>query len=638
MANVVQIASILILILSGANGPADSLMLYVSPGGNDAWSGRLEGANASGTDGPLATLQAACRVARKTQGTRSIVVRGGQYFVAEPLVLTWEDSGLRIVGESGGKACLYGGRKVTGWRKDGDAFYAADLPGVKEGTWDFRALVVNGRFCPRARLPKQGYFEHESVFDVPWMSTTGGGWKRKPTQEELTTMKYKAEDLGPWLDVRNAEITVYHMWDESLVGVARNDPNSHMLTFSTPAGHPAGAFGVHKYILWNVREGMTEPGQWYLDRTRGKVVYWPVAGEDMTTAGVIAPAVESIIALKGMRDKPIRDVTIRGLTLAATTTPLEAGGFGAGRFDGAVDVANAEDCALVDLEVVNVGGQAIKVSGSNLRVERCHTHHAGACGIRFHGSGITIADNHVHDVGLTYPSAIALTGDGSNCRLSHNHVYNTPYSAVTCGGKDNRIEGNRIHDAMQELHDGAGIYCFGGKGVVLSGNFIYDITDTGGYGASAYYLDEQCEGCVVENNLAINVVRPSHNHMAKGNTIRNNVFISDKDIQITFPRCSDYTFEKNVLYAKGKITFDNYEGITSAAGNVLFSGAGVIECHKLDQYNRTGSYALQPSGSNRHAEPKLTAWQQGRVEFAPGSPAVELGIQPIDVSDAGPRN
>jgi len=643
MANAFRIVGVLALIAvglsSGAGESADSVVFFVARDGSDNWSGRLAQANAGRTNGPLATLQAACRAARKvgTGQARTIVVQEGQYFLDQPLVLTGEDNGLRIVGASGGKACLYGGRKVEGWEKDGGRFYAAELPGVAEGKWDFRALIVNGRFCPRARLPKQGYFEHLSQFDVPWMSTTGGGWKRKPTSEELTTMKYKPEDLGPWLDIRNAEITVYHMWDESLVGVSANDPNSHTLTFSTPAGHPPGAFGVHKYVLWNVREGLTEPGQWYLDRTRGKVVYWPLPGEDMATAEVIAPTVESIITLKGTTGNPVKDITIRGLTLAVTTTPLEAGGFGAGRFSGAVDAVFADNCTFADLEVANVGGQAIKVSGSNLRIERSHTHHVGACGIRFHGDGMTIEDNHVHDVGLTYPSAIALTGDGSSCRISHNHVHHTPYSAVTCGGKDNRIEANRIHHAMQELHDGAGIYCFGGKGLVLRGNFIYDITDTGGYGASAYYLDEQCEGCVVENNLSINVVRPSHNHMATNSTIRNNVFISDKDIQITFPRSSGYTFEKNVLYAKGKITFDNYEGIAMAANNVLFSGEGVVECHKLDRYNRTGSYALEPSDSNRLTDPKLAAYQQGKVQFAPGSPAPNLGIQPIDVSDAGPR-
>ncbi len=644
MANAFVIISICTVMAAGSpagtNESGDSTAFFVAPGGSDSWSGRLAQVNADRTDGPLATLEAACRAARKvgTKQTRTIVVQEGQYSVNEPLVLTSEDNGLRIVGESGGKACLYGGRKVGGWEKDGDRFYAAELPGVKEGKWDFRALIVNGRFCPRARLPKQGYFEHLSQFDVPWMSTTGGGWKRKPTNEELTTMKYKPEDLGPWLDIRSAEITVYHMWDESLVGVSANDPNSHALTFSTPAGHPPGAFGVKKYILWNVREGMTEPGQWYLDRTRGKVVYWPLPGEDMAAAEVIAPTVESIITVKGTKDNPAKDIVVQGLTLAVTTTPLEAGGFGAEKFGGAVNAAFAQGCTFADLEIVNAGGQAIKVSGSNLRIERCHTHHVGACGIRFNGSGTKITDNRVHDVGLTYPSAIALTGSGQNCEISHNHMYNTPYSAMTCGGKNNRIEANRIHNAMQELHDGAGIYCFGGKGLVLRGNFIYDITDTGGYGASAYYLDEQCEGCLVENNLSVNVVRPSHNHMATNNAIRNNVFISDTDMQITFPRSSGYTFERNILCARGKITFDNYEGIATTANNILFSAEGVIQCHKLDQYNRTGSYTLEPSGSDRHADPKLAAWQQGKVQFAPGSPAAELGIQPIDVSTAGPRD
>ncbi len=633
-----MVALLAVEFLAGTSDVADSTTFFVSPGGNDNWSGRLAQADADRTDGPLATLQAACRAARTagTKRTRIIAVQDGRYFLNESLVLTGEDNGLRIVGQSG-KACLYSGRKVDAWEKDGDRFYAAELPGVKEGKWDFRALIVNGRFCPRARVPKQGYFEHLSVFDVPWMSTTGGGWKRKPSSEELTTMKYQPEDLGPWLDIRNAEITVYHMWDESLVGVSANDPNSRTLTFSTSAGHPPGAFGVKKYVLWNVREGMTEPGQWYLDRTRGRVVYWPLPGEDMAASDVLAPTVESIISLKGTRDNPVKDITIQDLTLAVTTTPLQAGGFGAGRFDGAVNAMFAEGCTFADLEITNAGGQAIKVSGSNLRIERCQAHHVGACGIRFRGDEITIADNHVHDVGLTYPSAIALTGDGSHCRISHNQVHHTPYSAVTCGGKDNRIEANRIHHAMQELHDGAGIYCFGGKGLVLCDNFIYDIVDTGGYGASAYYLDEQCEGCTVENNLSINVVRPSHNHMATNNTIRNNVFISDRDMQITFPRSSGYTFEKNVLYAKGTITFDNYEGIAASANNVLFSAEGVVQGRKLAQYNRTGTYSIEPTGSNRHADPKLTAWQQGKVEFAPGSPALESGIRPIDVSDAGPR-
>ncbi len=585
------------------------------------------------------TLDGAFKIARNLGPgkARRIVIAEGDYFLDEPLVLTDADSNLVIEADKGAKVTLYGGKKVAGWKRDGEEFYSAELAGVKDGSWDFRALIVNGRYCPRARLPKEGTFTHLSEFNVPWMSTTGGGWKRKPTQEELTTLKYKTEDIGPWLDVKNAEVTVYHMWDESLVGLKGMDAGAQTLTFRSPSGHPAGAFGVKKYVVWNVREGMTEPGQWYLDRTAGKVVYWPLPGEDMDEAVVYAPKLESIIRIEGSRNEPARNIFIRGITLSVTTTPLKTGGFGAGAFDGAIQVSKAEDCRLADLEVFNVGGQGIKASGGNLHVERCHVHHTGACGVRINGNGWIVVDSHIHDIGLTYPSAIALPAGGSNAQIVHNEVHETPYSAITCGGTGNRIEGNLIYHAMQELHDGAGIYCFAGKNLVLSGNFIRDIVDTGGYGASAYYLDERSEGCVVEGNLSVGVVRPSHNHMAKGNAIRNNVFVNEGDLTLTFPKSSDYKIEKNVLVAGGKIMFQNPDGIASFKGNVSFSKAGKIEGQKMRDYSNIGSEDYKPGTENSTGDPLLSGLETGRIVFGDSSPAKKLGIEPIDVSDAGPR-
>ncbi|HUT45415.1 MAG TPA: right-handed parallel beta-helix repeat-containing protein, partial [Sedimentisphaerales bacterium] len=548
---------------------AKSGTFFVAVSGSDSWSGRLPAPNPDRTDGPFATVGAACSAARK-QGTdqpRKVIIQAGRYFLDKPLELNAGDAGLTIQSAPGADVCLYGGRKVTGWKRDGEKFYSAALPGVKDKKWDFRALVVNGRFCRRARLPEEGFFEHLSRFDVPWMSTTGGGWKRKPTNEELTTLKYRSGDIGPWLDVGNAEVTIYHMWDESMVGLKAMDAENRILTFANPSGHPPGAFGVKNYVIWNVREGMTEPGQWYLDRTAGKLVYWPMPGEDMTKAEVFAPTIESIIRIRGTRENPARDITVRGLTLSVTTTPLEAGGFGAGKFDGAISIASAENCRLIGLQIVNVGGQGIKASGDGLRIERCHVYNAGACGIRCQGAEAVVADNHIHDVGLTYPSAIALQGGGRDCLISHNEIHDCPYTAINCGGERNRIEHNLIYHAMKELHDGGGIYCFAGKDLVLRGNFIRDIIDTGGYGASAYYLDERSENCLVEGNLSVGILRPSHNHMAKGNTIRNNIFISNADARITFPKSSNYTFEHNVIQAKGQIVLENPDGITTLRNN-----------------------------------------------------------------------
>ena len=605
--------------------PLGAVDLYVAPQGNDAWSGRLPTPNAARTDGPLATLQAARDVARKLgpQEPRRIVLREGSYFLDEPLLLDAQDSGLTIEAAPGEKPILYGGRQVTGWEKDGERFWAAKLPEVAARQWDFRMLVVNGRFCPRARLPESGHFTHLGEFKVPWMSTTGGGWKRKPTQEELTTLKYRPEDLGPWLDLNNAELTVYHMWDESVVGIASLDQATQTVTFSNPAGHPPGAFGVKTYVVWNVREGMTQPGQWYLDRTAGKVVYWPLPDEDMTTAEAIAPTIESVARLAGAKDAPTRGVTLRGLTISVTNTPLKAGGFGAGKFEGAIAADFTENCRLEDLTLVNVGGQGIKARNCTaLRIQSCEVHETGACGIFVRGTECEIADNHVHHVGVTYPSAIAVWGGGKGVRIIHNEVHDTPYTAIACGGEDHAIESNLIHHAMQKLRDGAGIYITFCKRIALRGNLIRDIAEVRGYGASAYYLDEQAENCIVERNLALRVPRPSHNHMAKNNAIRNNVFICDGDATLTFPKSSDYRFEHNIIVAKGKIRFSNLEAITESSGNVLFSGTGVIEAG--------------PSGATA-ADPQFADVEAGDYRFRPGSPAPDLGIEPLDLSAVGRR-
>jgi len=612
---------------------------FVAPNGNDSWSGRLASPSSDRMDGPFATLTAARDAAREagTKQPRKIIILPGQYFLTEPLTLNHKDSGLSIEAAQKARAYLFGGRKVTGWRKDGEKFYSVTLPGVKDRSWDFRCLVVNGRFCPRARLPEKGFFTHLNSFPVPWMTTTGGGWKRKPTKDELTKLKYRPEDLGPWLNINNAELTIYHMWDESLVGISAIDTESQTLTFINACEHPPGAFGVNKYVVWNVREGMTSPGQWYLDRPAEKLVYWPLPNEDMSTAEVFAPTIESIIRIQGTRDNPAKNITIRGLVLSVTTTPLQTGGFGAGRFAGALHAGSTENCRFEDLEIVNVGGQGIKVSGSNLHIERCHVHHTGACGIRFGGTGTVVSDNHIHDVGLTYPSAIGLQGGGQEAVITHNEIHDTPYTAINCGGENNRIENNLIYHAMQELHDGGGIYCFAGKNLVLRGNFIHDIIDTGGYGASAYYLDERSENCLVEDNLSLRVVRPSHNHMAKNNTIRNNVFISDEDARLTFPRSSDYVFEKNVIYAKGKIVFSNPEAITTFQNNILFSAEGEVQGNKLNRYSRKSTYQIKPAGGNLFVAPALVEFRKGKVRFAADSPTSKLGIKPIDVSNAGPR-
>ncbi|MDP2338590.1 MAG: putative Ig domain-containing protein, partial [Bacteroidota bacterium] len=195
--------------------------------------------------------------------------------------------------------------------------------------------------------------------------------------------QYGMGDVWKW----GAEVRVYHMWNESLLGVARNDIQRHKLIFSKPTISPPGSFGKKDYIIWNTREGMTKPGRWYLDRTAGRLVYWPLESEDMARMKIIAPKIEQIIRIAGDPDKKAENITIRGLTLQATTIPLKSAGFGGSAFDGALSMINTHQCILEGLEISNVGGVGISaIQMTDCRIIDCHIHNTGACGVKFNNS------------------------------------------------------------------------------------------------------------------------------------------------------------------------------------------------------------------------------------------------------------
>lgn len=579
-------------------------------------------------------------VQTRGRGAARIVVHGGRYYDVS-LELGSQESGLTIEAAPGERPVLCGGRAVSGWEREGDSFISAALPGVSEGTWDFRTLIVNGEFRPRARLPREGTFKCLDVFNGHWMSSTAGGWDRKPTEAELTTLTYRPEDLGSWLDVRNAEVTVFHEWDESLVGVASNDAAAHRLRLSSPTGHPPGAWPhqdkAGAYIVWNVREGMTAPGQWYLDRTRGRLVYWPLPGEDPERLDAIAPSVTRII-----RIADAQAITIRGLALTATTTPLRAAGFGACNLDGAISVGGGvRDVLLYDLDIENVGGHAVRARAeekgqevARVRVERSCIRSAGGSAVQMRGRECAVTDCDVRGVGRVFPSALGITVSGTDCEISHNEISDTSYTALHGGGPGTCFECNIIRDFMTVLDDGAAIYIFGGDHTTYRGNVAIG---SSGRLAHAYYLDEQSHDCVVEGNLAVNTRWPSHNHMAHDCTIQDNVFVDEGDMRLTFMRCRDFTFRRNVCRGGGKILITGINVLVDMPANVFYSEVGVVEGETCLEYRGENRGPVELCGGSVCADPRFVDAASGDYDFATDSPARALGIEPIDTRRAGIR-
>ncbi len=570
--NLITLLSLLISLLlvapnNYAAGQIDKGRTFiVAPGGSDS--------NPGTRTQPMATPNAARDAARMSgSGNHRIVIMPGEYYLTRPFELDSRDNGLTIEADTSGTVLLYGGTPVNNWHRDGDKFWCTDLPGVKEGTWDFRALVVEGRMPERARMPESGTFLHLNVFDVPWLSTIGGGWARRPTPEEYITMQYNPKDIPETLDIRNAEVRVYHMWDESLVGVERNDTQKHELIFSKKTNYPVGGFGKKEYIIWNTREGMTKPGRWYLDRTAGRLVYWPLEGEDMAKIKIIAPKMEQIILIAGSAEKKAENITIRGVKLQATNIPLKSAGMGATSFEGAVSMENTLKCKIEKIEISNAGGVGISaIQMTNCRITDCQIHNIGGGGAKIEGDDLYFARNHIHDVGIYYPSAIGLSSSGNRNYIYRNEIHDVPYSGMIITKNDALVEENLIYRVMREIHDGAAIYTSGVSKCILRGNVARDISESGtGYGVSSYYLDEGSHDCIVEKNVSIGVARPVHNHIAHNSIIRDNVFIADGDMTLSFQSSAKFAFVNNTLITPGKIKITSPNAIILWKENKIFS-------------------------------------------------------------------
>ncbi|MHC4176724.1 MAG: hypothetical protein ACYSWU_04415, partial [Planctomycetota bacterium] len=166
---------------------ADSI-LYVATDGNDRWSGRLPEANAEGTDGPFASLSRArdaIRALKKEQDGKlqqpvSVLIRAGDYFLAEPLLLGPEDSGtaecpVTYAAYEGETPRITGGQVIRGWKPGDAAVWTTRLPDVKQGKWHFRQLFVAKKgqsYFQRRYRPNKGTFVIAGLTDSPVRRTS----------------------------------------------------------------------------------------------------------------------------------------------------------------------------------------------------------------------------------------------------------------------------------------------------------------------------------------------------------------------------------------------------------------------------------------------------------------------------------
>lgn len=651
---------------------------YVDPRGSDAAPGTAEQPFAT-----VARAQKAVRqlLARKDRKEPLVVeIRGGFYELAEPIVFEPADSGTpqcRVIYQAakGQRPILSGGRRITGWQVGRDGRWRTELPEVKAGRWSFLQLFVNDqrRFVPR--LPKQGYF------------TVADEIKPPPGAPGYTQFVYREGDLQTgWANRDDVIVHAFHIWCDSQMRIASLDPGKRVVTFTGPTRgtRPYTAYRKgNRYLVLNVKQALGEPGSWYLDRPTGVLTYVPMPGEAPDSAVVMAPRLEQLVLFRG--DVPghrwVEHIELRGLTFAHANWLLGPKGLslpqaaiGVGE---AITAFGARHVVLEDCCVRHTGGYAIGF-GAGCRyntVRRCELFDLGAGGIKvgYAGAGDwrashevskdpeALASHHIVEectiahAGRLHPAAVGVwIGKSPHNKVLHNDIYDLYYTAVSVGwvwgyapsaSHHNEIGWNHLHTIGQGvLSDMGGVYTLGvSPGTTVHHNHIHDVQsfDYGGWGL---YTDEGSSQIVMEHNLVYRTRTGGfHQHYGKENRIQNNIFAFNTQQQLqrtrTEPHLS-FWFERNIVYyTKGALLGSNWKDDNfkldwncywNAAGQpVVFPGN--LTLAQWQQQRKQDVHSVV-------ADPLFVAPEKGDFRLRPDSPALKLGFQPFDYTQAGRRS
>jgi parallel beta-helix repeat protein len=664
------------VIVSMSTNPATSdrrtpTTFYVAPNGNDGWSGASARPNAKRTDGPFATItraRDAVRELKQREGglTRPVrvYVRGGMYFLTEPLVLTPQDSGTKecpitYAAYRNEQPVLSGGARITDWQAgevNGKACWTARLPAVGRGEWYFRELFVNGERRPRPRLPKDGFYRFEG---------SPGVTKDTPWNEGQKQAIYADGDLKAWHNLDDVEVVAFHLWVDSHLPMAALDEQNRIVTFTGPSIFRLTedfTSGGARYWVENVFEALDTPGQWYLDRPTGTLYYLPKPGEDPRQVEVIAPRLAYAVRFEGDPQKQewVEHVRLQGLAFMHTEWSLPPESAGASQAShnvpGAIWWQGARSCALRDCTIAHIGSYAVElVAGCERNTIKGNTMaDLGAGGVKVGpgSSRTTIADNEIGDGGHIFHSAVGVwIGNSGRNQVIYNHIHDFDYTGVSVGwtwgygpsdAVGNRIEYNHIHHVGRGmLSDLGGIYTLGvSPGTILRNNLIHD-SWAATYGGWGIYLDEGSTNILVENNVVYRTKTGGfHQHYGRENMIRNNVFALGKEMQITRSREEEhrsFSFERNIVYwTEGALLSGTWKnGNFFFDDNVYFQADGrpfAFGPYSLEQWRELGMDV-----HSIIADPEFVDPAHDDFALKADSPALALGFKPIDISQVGPR-
>jgi hypothetical protein len=647
---------------------------FVATNGNDGWSGTLSVPNAEGTDGPFATLGRARDAVRAAKGGEAkaytVLVRGGVYRLAEPIVFGPEDSGtlagpITYAAWPGETPVFSGGRAIEGWTRAADGTWTATVPEVAAGTWYFHQLFVNGERRTRARTPNEGYY-HIAGF-LPGIENPH---KERDKPETRLGFRYKPGDMKRWEGLSDVNVFVYHSWTSSLHWIKEVDEAEHVVRFAGPSGWPIGYWDAHaRYTVENARAFVDAPGEWYLDRASGVLTYQPMAGEALGTAAFVAPRLRKLVVFDGKpaEGKFVEHIRLAGLGFEHATWETDrdkvADGQAAAWLEAAVFGRGARHCELTGCTIAHGGeyGLYLEKGCQDNRVVKCHIYDLGAGGVRLGHMSSPANENEaavrnlvencfIHDGGHVFPAGVGVwIGRSSYNTIAHNEICDFLYTGISVGwswgyaessANHNRIEYNHVYNIGQGvLSDMGGIYTLGvSPGTIIQNNRFHHIYSYS-YGGWGLYTDEGSSEIVMQNNIVHDTKTGGfHQHYGRDNVVRNNVLAFSREGQIQRSREEDHNsffFERNIVYFdSGQLLSSTWKnGHWRMDGNLYWdTRGGAITFAGRDLA------AWQAAGFDRHsviADPRFVDAGARDFRLRADSPGLGMGINPIDPERIG---
>jgi len=577
-----------------------------------------------------------------------------------------------------------GGRKIDGWEPsevNGVSAWVAEIPDVLQGNWYFKQLFVNGRRAIRSRFPKDGFFRITEILPASNGSTDG----------KTDRVRVRPGDMQLWKNMTDVEMVHFHRWVDERMPVVSFDPAtnivdlSYISAYDMNGSHPVHGAGLSAYYCEHVFETMSEPGEWYLDRSEGKLYYIPLEGETMEDSEVIAPDLINLFHIRGsaMTNKYIWNVSFKKIGFMHTGTVIEDH-IGTGNNNNYGDPAILFEAVRVPVVTAcwfgHLGEPAVgfgdAVMGGEIGANLFRDLGSGAtyisCGTTSSDHTRRSAYNYCHDndilgYGRFYQGEVAMRHiNNAYLVAEHNTIREGFYNALTLGcakaaalsfGYKNSLRKNHIYNIGHGvLSDMGGIYPHGYQPYsIIENNLVHDI-NTRDYTGGAIYLDDNSAHFTVRNNVFYNSNQDLINMKGYSINLENNI-LAFGSLDLLFRHKGNYDLSPDVLDLGQTPAVVSKNIFIQNGGQRMFNlveERSDIQYHVEADSNIYWNYSVpvlmnenqtfkawkSASGDDLNSmetDPLLVDPLMYDFTLTEQSPAHSLGIQDIDISDAGIR-